>query len=352
MNKKNNVKNVFFYNIFFHKQSNQRQKYNLRKKCILNVLILIFLIISCIIDVNYKPVTTITIVIFFVLCGLILTLFLVFLYNLLLLIIINFDESLFSDRCYIITNDEKLYTIKFCYSLINKNIDSDDLAKIIEYFIIDNKNECKYIKLDEKINIDEIVECTNFFNIRNIKEEEDFIEFTSDSNDLKNKCSFENKTYKIYKYYNNWNQILVYLQGKISKKLEKSNYKSGEYNNFVSAIYKFSSNSYDLFFLILILYFMKNINVTTCVVFGIIIMFYLLILYLKKVALEHLDDKPMQKFYLIKTIKKDSIFIIIYFIIFIILGIKFISQSIKIFIILMIISLFLILIANKIVKKR
>lgn len=69
-------------------------------------------------------------------------------------------------------------------------------------------------------------------------------------------------------------------------------------------------------------------------------------------ALEHLDDKPMQKFYLIKTIKKDSIFIIIYFIIFIILGIKFISQSIKIFIILMIISLFLILIANKIVKKR
>ena len=350
------IKKVFLYDETCHKKANKQNEKIIKLKIFVSIILIFLFLLYYIIVINNDNSSKVSILIGLILFVSSFIIFLIFIYNIAMLMGNKIDETLFYNRCYILTTNGKFFTFKFNESLDFYKLTNEDLIDILEYFINKSRNNTEILKKNEKrisFYIEEVIECTNIVNVYKIYNQNDSISFVCDFEDLINEFSFKNSKVTIYKYYFDWMEILEYLQNKIYASKEDITYKNGNYNKLVLFIMKMSSiniNLILLMFFIVYLVIIKNLNTNICIILELLLIIMLSKFYLKRRMIKYTDDDS-QKLFLLKSMKIDLIFIVLYSIIFLLFLINNYIHIKELLIYLLIMIFFAILIIYKILKK-
>lgn len=128
------------------------------------------------------------------------------------------NKNIFSDRCYIITNN-KFLSLKYGrnFSRIHLRPSNNSLLSIIEYIynIKSIKEEDEEIrekmKNAESFDLNDLYSCIEIINVYNIKEYNDRYEIKCDYIEKVGNKNYVKDTLTIYKYYDNYDEIYNYL---------------------------------------------------------------------------------------------------------------------------------------------
>lgn len=157
------------------------------------------------------------------------------------------NKTIFNDRCYIITNN-KFLSLKYGrnFSRIHLRPSSNILPVLIEYIYnihnINQENEnIKQTIINNNINMDDLYSCIEIINVHNIKEFKDRYEIKCDYVEKIGNKNYVKDTLTIYKYYDNHNEIYNYLQS-MSKDIKKEITRTDKNENILNFALKFCDN--------------------------------------------------------------------------------------------------------------
>jgi len=203
--------------------------------------------------------------------------------------------------------------------------------------------------------LNDLYECLNIANVYKLKEKEDCIEVLCDYVDLIKNTSCKRQSLTIYKYYENWEELLNKL--KIQKdKIKKSlTQEDGEHSGFVAFVLKSSLNKLNAIFfhgfiIFALIYSIKEDYLSAIFLeFGIATLIG--ILYSQMRALKYLyDNDEDTKEFLLSKIKNNKIILAIYSIVLLAYSIMNIKEIPVIFITAIGIFIILVMIKKRIEK--
>ncbi len=269
-NNNNSIKNIFMYNDCLYKQV---EKENI-KKLILKLTIFSLIEVICIFYIIYRlnleNVSEFQNIIFSISMGMALVIFFPWFYHLLIAMTSMFgNKDIFSDRCYIITNDNKFLSMKFIRNneVLRYNPNRDILISILNLIYTENSinNDNERIKekvLNSDIKMKDLYSCVEIINVYDIKES---------YNKYKVKCDYVEKISKethlkdymiIYKYFNNYQDIYNYLMEIKNRKkqiIKESSKQNQALLNFAVSACE-NKNIYYIAIIITLYYLLTNIN--------------------------------------------------------------------------------------------
>lgn len=353
MNNKVSVKNVYLYNKDLHNKNTKKEKKKRLIWTIVSLLITLFSTFAIVYIITNDLIKNLAIL-YFILMTLAIIFFFVFMYNLLSLASFFGLKPLFSDRAYAITNNDEIITFKyqrnspyFRYNVLRGTL-LDEIIKILTLKASVSKENKEMIEKinDNNMALNDLYECLNIVNVYKIKEKDDCIKIMCDYVDLIRNTSCKQQSLTIYKYYENWEELLDNLKKQKDKKKKSLTQQDGEHSGFVDFILRCSlrkSNAifFHAFFTYAIIDSIKEEYLFAIwVEFGIAIL--LSILYSQKRALSYLyNNENGEKEYLLKRIKNNKIVLAIYIMLLLVYSIMNIKEIPVIF--LTAISIFVIL---------
>ena len=179
-------------------------------------------------------------------------LFFIVFYKFLSFISVYSDSDILSSRCYVLTNDNSFFSLKFIEKF-NKYAYNSSKTNVLDKTIMLSLRKLSLKKsqkgIDRKIqnkdiNTDDLVECLEIVNVYKVFEKDDKIKFVCDYIDLLNDVYCKKKEIIIYKFFINWEKILEYLKEKENQqKVNIKGYKEGEHVGFVNFIINCCLNS-------------------------------------------------------------------------------------------------------------
>ncbi len=363
------IKKICLYNQKIYKQKNNKKKLKKVLSILISALIIAVLVFCYIKIVTIEKPAKFLAYIGIILFVLSIVFFFIFLYFLLSFFQFITDKEILSSRCYIITNDNRLISLKFLgdifysrYDIVKDSVLDDIIKYIFFRKKLKDENQKNFEKIEKNnINFENVIDCLDIVNVYKIKEFNDKIQVTCDYLNLLNNTSCKNQTITIYKYYDNWENILDLLKSKIKNGKQKIDNKDGEHRGFINFIvncYKNKKNIiiYIIPFLVTIKDIMKISTekkgdlIPIIIFYGLVVTIFSVIVYADKKALKYLtkDDKK-EKEIILKQIKINILVLIVYSILalFFIMYSKYIIEAIIIFVIEFILGLIVIKKINK-----
>ncbi len=255
--------------------------------------------------------------------------FFVFFYNILMLAGVFWGlEPIFSSRAYAITNNDEIITLKYeidsyyyRYDVLKDNL-LDDIVKLLAFQLSlskETKEMGKEIEENTMV-LNNLYECLNIINVYNVEEKEDKIEIVCDYIDLIKNTSCKKEKLTIFKYYENWEELLDSLKRKKDKPKKEINMQDGKHRNFVDFVIRSSENKNNAIALWITLIIVIRF-ITDVYAFAIGLEFYIVLLvsiiYMKKRALKYLYD-DIEKELLLRKMKIQTVALAIFLIVLII----------------------------------
>lgn len=324
MDNKISIKNVYLYNKDLHNQATKKEK---KKRIIWTIVSLLITLLSAfaIVYIIANDLIKNLAILYFILMALAIILFFVFMYNFFSLVSFITQKVIFSDRAYAITNNDEIITFKyqrnspyFRYNVLKGTL-LDEIVKILTLQTSVSKENKEMIEKinDNNMALNDLYECLNIVNVYKIKEKEDCIKIMCDYVDLIRNTSCKKQLLTIYKYYENWEELLDNLKKQKDKKKQSLTQQDGKHSGFVDFILRCSlrkSNAifFHAFFAYAIIDSIKEEYLFAIwVEFGIAVL--LSVLYSQKRALSYLyNNDNGEKEYLLKRIKNNKIVLAIY----------------------------------------
>ena len=328
-----NIKNVYLYNKTLHNQV-------IKKRIIWVIasllIILIFVFSFIYIETNYIVTNEILAKQWAVLWILLMVLaffsFFCLIYNLFTLGSFPTEKIIFSDRVYATTNNDEILTFKFernlpyiRYDLLKDNLLDEFVKVLVLQMRVSKENQEINQKIQDKnVLLNDLYECLNIINVYKVVEKRDHIEIICDYIDLINNTSGKKQSLAIYKYYDNWQELLNKLKVKKQKKKEFITQENEESSRLVTSALRSSSKSNQRYFhvnMILIsvycLIYGNGNEIALIFVFG--IDFIISTLHCQKRALKYLHKDSMEENeFLLKGIKINEITLVAYSILLIV----------------------------------
>lgn len=357
-----NIKNVYLYNKASH---NQIIKIERKKRIILTIVSLLIILISTFsflyIVTNENLAKQWAVLWIFLMVSAIFSFFCL-MYNLFTLGGFLTEKIIFSDRAYATTNNDEILTFKFerdltyfRYDLLKGNL-LDELVKVLVLQTSVSKENKKISQKiqDKNVLLNDLYECLNIVNVYKIVEKKDHIEIICDYINLINNTSCKKQSLTIYKYYDNWQDLLNKLKVKEQKKKETITQENGEHSGFVTFVLRSSSKSSQLYFQVImiltsVLCLIDENKIGFVFVFG---MAYLIgMVYCQKRALKYLHkDSLEENKFLLNSIKINKITLVVYSILLIVYLIIYTEEIPYVLFNAIIISIILFIIKLKIEK--
>lgn len=226
----NLVKKIFFYDNNLYKKIEKEKHRKWFLKIFIFLIIEVISVLYLIYWINHKTPSGIKET--FAIISMILAFISIFplFYNVLTITQIFNNKVIFSDRCYVITNDNKFLSLKFTRDLTLLMNTSSESIFITILKLIYNKNNInadneriKELALSNNVNLDDLYSCIQLINVYNIKEFYNRYEIKCDYEDKIEDENHLKETITIYKYFNGYEEIYKYL-------IDASNYKKEEIN--------------------------------------------------------------------------------------------------------------------------
>ncbi len=319
-----NVRNVYLYNKTLHNQVIKEERKKRIICTIVSLLIILISVFSFIYIVTNENLAKQWAILWILLMVLAIFFFFCLMYNLFTLGGFLTEKIIFSDRAYATTNNDEILTFKFerdssyfRYNLLKGNL-LEELVKVLVLQMSvskENKEINKKIQ-DKNVLLNDLYECLNIVNVYKVVEKKDRIEIICDYINLINNTSCKKQSLAIYKYYDNWQDLLNKLKVKEQKKKELITQENGEYSGFVTFVLRSSSKSNQLHFHVIMILtsvfcLIDKKEIGLVFVFG---MTYLIsMLYCQKRALKYLrKDSVEEKNFLLKRIKINKITLVVY----------------------------------------
>lgn len=220
MDNKIKITEVFLYNKTLYNQMNKKEMVKRIKWTLSSLLIVIVCTISYILIITNDNIDKFLAILSFILLALGFIAIFIFMYHLMSLLSLFSIKVVFSDRCYAVTDKNEIITFKYArnsyyfrYDLLKNNL----LDEIINLLILQNslnkENKEMLGKIEEKkMALTDLYECLNIVNVYEIKEKEDCIEVMCDYIDLIRNTSYKKQSLTIYKYFDNWEELLNKLK--------------------------------------------------------------------------------------------------------------------------------------------
>lgn len=354
-----NIKNVYLYNKTLHNKVIKKERKKRIIWIIVSLLIILISVSSFIYIVTNENLAKQWAVLWILLMVLAIFSFFYLLYNLFTLGSFLTEKIIFSDRAYATTNNDEILTFKFernssyfRYDLLKGNL-LDELVKVLvlQMSVSKENKEINQKIQDKNVLLNDLYECLNIVNVYKVVEKKDRIEIICDYINLINNTSCKKQSLTIYKYYDNWQDLLNKLKVKEQKKKELITQENGEHSGFVTFVLNSSlrkSNAivfHSVTILILILSLKGEIDFGFWLEFGVAV--FISTLYCQKRALKYLyKDSMEENEFLLKKIKINKITLAVYSILLIAYSIIYIEAiptilfgAICIFIILFILKL-------------
>ena len=344
MNNKVSIKNVYLYSKDLHNQATKKEK---KKRIIWTIVSLLITLLS-----TFAMVYIITneliknlAILYFILMALAIILFFVFMYNFFSLASFLTQKVIFSDRAYAITNDDEIITFKyernspyFRYDVLKGNL-LDEMVKMLALQISVSKENKEMIEKinDKNLALNDLYECLDIKNVYKIKEKEDRIEIVCDYVDLIRNTSCKEQSLTIYKYYENWEELLDNLKSQKEKVKKSLNQQDGKHSGFVDFVLKSSSRKSNAIFFHTFFTFALIGSIKEEYLFAIWlelgIAILISVLYSQKRALNYLyNNNNDTKKFLLKKINTNKIVLAIYSMLLLVYSIMNIKEIPVIFI--------------------
>lgn len=321
-----NIKNVYLYNKTLHNKVIKKERKKRIIWIIVSLLIILISAFSFICIVTNENLAKQWAVLWILLMVLAIFSFFCLMYNLFTLGSFLTEKIIFSDRAYATTNNDEIITFKFernssyfRYDLLKGNL-LDELVKVLvlQMSVSKENKEINQKIQDKNVLLNDLYECLNIVNVYKVVEKKDRIEIICDYINLINNTSCKKQLLTIYKYYDNWQDLLNKLKVKEQKKKELITQENGEHSGFVTFVLRSSSKSNQLHFHVIMILtsvfcLIDKIEIGLVFVFG---MAYLIsMLYCQKRALKYLyKDSMEEKEFLLKRIKINKITLVVYLI--------------------------------------
>ena len=247
MYNKVSIKNVYLYNKDLYNQATKKEK---KKRIIWTIISLLITLLSAftVVYIITNDLIKNLPVLYCILMVLAIIFIFVFMYNFFSLASFLGLKVIFSDRAYAVTNNDEIITFKyernspyFRYDVLKGNL-LDKIVKILALQISvskENKEITEKIK-ENNMALNDLYECLNIVNVYKIKEKEDYIEIVCDYIDLLKNTSYKKQSLTIYKYYENWEELLNKLKIQKDKIKKTLTQKDGENSGFVDFVLKCS----------------------------------------------------------------------------------------------------------------
>lgn len=320
-----NIKNVYLYNKTLHNQVIKKERKKRIIWTIASLLIILISVFSFIYIVTNENLAKQWAVLWILLMVLAIFSFFCLMYNLFTLGGFLTEKIIFSDRAYATTNNDEILTFKFernssyfRYDLLKGNL-LDELVKVLvlQMSVSKENKEINQKIQDKNVLLNDLYECLNIVNVYKVVEKKDRIEIICDYINLINNTSCKKQSLTIYKYYDNWQDLLNKLKVKEQKKKELITQENGEHSGFVTFVLNSSlrkSNAivfHSVMILILILSLKGEIDFGFWLEFGVAV--FISTLYCQKRSLKYLyKDSVEEKKFLLKRIKINKITLVVY----------------------------------------
>ena len=247
INNKISIKKVYLYNNDLYNKVTKGDKKKLLIWVIISLIISLISVFFIVYIIKNNLVKNFLILSFILIVSAIIFIF-IFIYKLLLLTSVLSQKSLFSNRIYVITNNNKIISLKYInkYPLFKGNIFDntllDEMFKILIYKTSINKDNKEMIKKVNENNIilNDLYEYLEIVNVYEINEENNYIEIRCDFIDLLKNTCIKNNILTIYKYYEEWEDILKSLEIQKDKEKAVLTLPIVEHNNFIKFVLQYS----------------------------------------------------------------------------------------------------------------
>lgn len=248
MDNKVSIKSVYLYNKDQHNKATKKEKKKRISWTIVSLLVTLISTFGIVYMITNDKLTSSSAILGFSLMALSLIFFFCFMYNFFSLASFLTQKVIFSDRAYAITNSDEIITFKyernspyFRYNVLRGNL-LDEIVKILALQISVSKENKEMIEKinDKNLALNDLYECLDIKNVYKIKEKEDRIEIVCDYVDLIRNTSCKQQSLTIYKYYENWEELLKNLKIQKNKIKESLTQQDGKHSGFVDFVLRSS----------------------------------------------------------------------------------------------------------------
>ncbi len=357
------IKKTFLYNQNLYNKLNNKKKRKIIKFIVISILIIFMSVLTIIKIASADGAIEIPGIIAFLLILLPAVFFFILFYNLLMLGTCISDKDIFSDRVYAITTDDKFILFRFARNFTYyRRINGGIIESLLRYLIFRKNVNDENDKFVEKVNndnidINELIECSEVINVYDIKDNKENVEITCDYVDLVYKKVLKKQNLTIYKFFENWEEINKFLKLKIKENKKQITYESGKYQGFITFVLAVCLNkrnniiSYAFPFIGIMYGILSNSDkmANSYMYFLLAITYFIILVHSEKKALGYTNDSNEQS--IIKNkLKKDRIFMGIYFFFLIIFILLYHKNLYNIFGLGLLIFFFVFIIIKKINK--